>query len=192
MNNTAILREYAEITNTAVPTTNTFRKAMEPKIQSEEALKVRSKDIASHSSDTGSKFYDRSAPQFRCSAMQFINQDCEEVDEAGGSSVPDNVSAKRQKLDEDGKKARMQKAKNKLKKDPTKRNVTLGKNCKVKPADRQFMQVAFSRGGCFDGHKFFSGKFPGTKALKLFEYYHKILILSILKGKPSLNKLSIA
>ena len=90
--------------------------------------------------------------------MHSINQDIKCEDQAPISKA---IAAKRLKLDEAGKKACLEKAKLKLRKDPASRNVTLGKNCKVRPADRVYMQEAFSKDGVFSDLKLFIGKFPG-------------------------------
>ena len=58
-------------------------------------------------------------------------------------------------------KSSLEKAKLKLAKDPARRKVTLGKNCKVPPPDRLFMQESFSDGGIFSELKLHDGKFPG-------------------------------
>ena len=169
MINTAQLKEYEKVTELSNVTTNTFRKAMEPKIQGEHQMKTRSKDISSHSDQTGSKYYDNSAQMFRASAMHFINDG--EIDYEAETSVPDDVAAKRRRLDEEGLKVSLENAKTKIKKDPAKRNVTLGKNCKVIPADRWFMQRAFGEGGAFSDLQFHAGKFPG---LFVYSNLHKI------------------
>ena len=89
--NTAILKEFSEVTQITKATTNTFRKSMEATIQSDHAMKTRSKDISSHSARTGSKYYDPSKGQFRASAMQFINE--REVSYESETEVPANVAA---------------------------------------------------------------------------------------------------
>ena len=167
MNNTAMLKEYATVTGTTKATTNTFRRAMEPAIQSNQDLKTRSKDIASHSETTGAKYYDASAPQFRAAAVHFINDG--EFEYESQSVVPEDIAAKRIKLDQEGQKSSLDKAKKKIGKDKSKRNVTLGSNCKVAPAHRVFMQESFSKDGPFSGFGFFKGKFPG-------DYIHKFKI----------------
>ena len=162
MNNTAQLKEFSEVTQTLKATTNTFRKAMEPKIQSDQMLKTRSQVVASHDARTGSKYYDHSKSQFRASAMHFLNPEAN-IDDNETAEVPEEVKAKRLKMDQEGQKAKLEKAREKLKKDPSKRNVTLGKNCKVRPESRVYMQKAFSDGGVFSHFGFSVGKFPGIK-----------------------------
>ena len=160
--NTAQLKEYATVTGITKVTTNTFRRAMEPAIQSDQALKTRCKDIASHSESTGAKYYDASAPQFRAAAVHFLNNG--EIDYASQSvqdDVPDAVAAKRIKLDQDGQKSSLDRAKMKISKDKSKRNVTLGKNCKVAPSHRVFMQESFSKDGIYSGFGLFNDTFPG-------------------------------
>ena len=157
--NTAILKEFSEVTQITKATTNTFRKSMEATIQSDHAMKTRSKDISSHSARTGSKYYDPSKGQFRASAMQFINE--REVSYESETEVPANVAAKRLKMDKEGQKASIEKATQKLQKDPAKRNATRGRNCKVLPAERIYMQKAFAENGVFSVFKFSIGKFPG-------------------------------
>ena len=158
LQNTSMLREYARVTGTSKATTNTFRKAMEPAIQSNEAMKTRSKVISSHSVATGAKFYDSSAPAFRASALHFMNDGEIEYET---SEVPESVAAKRLKLDEEGQKYNQEKAQERIQKDPSKRNATLGKNCKVTPSARVWMQKAFSKDGVFSGLDLFKSKFPG-------------------------------
>ena len=168
LNNTAQLREFKDVTNVSNVTVNTFRKGMEHKIQSDHAMKTRSRDISSHSVQTGSKFYDKTAAEFRCSAMHFIN-DGDIDDQTQASEVPEDVARKRLKLDQEGLKSSLEKAKLKLTKDPTKRNVTMGKNCKVSPTDKHYMQNAFSKDGVFASLQLHSGKFPGL-LLMVFVY----------------------
>ena len=158
LQNTAMLREYARVTGTSKATTNTFRKAMEPAIQSNEAMKTRSKVISSHSVETGAKFYDSSAPAFRASALHFMNDGEIEYET---SEVPESLAAKRLKLDEEGQKYNQEKAQERIQKDPSRRNATLGKNCKVTPSARVWMQKAFSKDGVFSGLELFKIKFPG-------------------------------
>ena len=160
--NTAQLKEYGTVTGTTKVTTNSFRRAMEPAIQSDQALKTRSKDISSHSESTGAKYYDASAPQFRAAAVHFLNDG--EIDYASQSvpdDVPDAVAAKRIKLDQEGQKSSLDRAKMKISKDKAKRNVTLGKNCKVAPSHRVFMQESFSKDGIYSGFGLFNDRFPG-------------------------------
>ena len=159
MVNTAMLKEFAEVTQITKATTNTFRKAMESTIQSDDVMKTRSKDISSHSARTGSKYYDPSKGQFRASAMQYINEG--DVNYDIETPVPEEIARKRLKLDQEGQKASLEKANKKLQKDPAKRNATRGKNCKVLPAERVYMQKAFAEDGVFSAFKFSIGKFPG-------------------------------
>ena len=183
MNNTAMLKEYATVTGTTKATTNTFRRAMEPAIQSNQDLKTRSKDIASHSETTGAKYYDASAPQFRAAAVHYLNDGEFEYEYASQSFVPEEVAAKRIKLDQEGQKSSLEKARKKISKDKSKRNVTLGSNCKVLPAHRVFMQESFSKDGPFSGFGFFKGKFPGDYLLNLHIFRHFAAL-----GKPSLKE----
>ena len=159
MNNTAMLKEYEKVTGLSNVTTNTFRKAMEPMIQGDQRMKTRSKDISSHSEQTGSKYYDNSSQMFRASAMHFINDD--EVSYEAETPVPENVAAKRRKLDAEGQKTSLDKAKAKIQKDPAKRNCTPGKNCKVISSDRWFLQRVFAEDGAFSNLKLHVGVFPG-------------------------------
>lgn len=163
MVNTAILKEFADVTKITKATTNTFRKAIESTIQSDHTMKTRSKDIASHSASTGSKYYDPSKAQFRASAMHFFND--KEIEYESQTIVSEEVAAKRLKLDQDGQKASYEKANQKLQKDPAKRNATRGKNCKVLPSERIYLQKSFAEGGVFSEFKFSLGKFPGKSHL---------------------------
>ena len=165
MVNTAQLKEYEKVTGLTNVSTNTFRKQMEPKIQSDHKMKTRSKDISSHSEQTGSKFYDNSSQMFRASAMHFINDG--EVDYEAETSIPPEVAAKRQKLDEEGQKTSLEKAKTKITKNPAKRNCTTGKNCKVISSDRYFLQRVFGDSGAFSYLEFHVGVFPGMNDSQL-------------------------
>ena len=104
---------------------------MEPTIQGYHAMRTRSKDIASHSVQTGSKYYDESAATFRCSAMHFINEG--EIEYETQTDVPEEIQSKRLKLDEEGKKANLEKARLRVEKDPSKRKATTGKSSSVVP-----------------------------------------------------------
>ena len=162
MNKTAMLNEYAKVTGLKNVTVNTFRRAIEPQIQGDHKMKTRSKDISSHSEQTGSKYYDESASQFRCAAMHYLNEGEVEDETQTSEHVPDEIKAKRLKLDEEGQRANLEKAKLKVEKDPTKRKATTGKSCSVVPADRAFMQSAFGKDGVYSDLNFHAGKFPGN------------------------------
>ena len=161
MNKTAIMNEYAKVTGLKHVTVNTFRRAMEPQIQGDHTMKTRSKDISSHSEQTGSKYYDETASQFRCAAMHFLNEG--EMEYENQSQVPEEIEKKRLKLDEEGKQSHLQKAKMRVVKDPTKRKATTGKSCTVVPADRAYMQSAFGKDGVHSDLNLHDGKFPGKK-----------------------------
>ena len=176
MNNTAILQEYEKVTGVKA-TTNTFRKQMEPIIQSDQAMKTRSKDISSHSENTGRKYYDASGSQFRASSMHFINDvPAAATKNDTGPYIPEEVAAKRMKMDEEGQRIKVQNARKTLLKDPANRNVTLGPNCRVPPGDRQYLQEAFAKGGTCSSLNLYAGKFPGmtskcpTIELKMFSF----------------------
>ena len=194
LNNTAMLREYQQVTGLSNVTTNTFRKAMEPKIQGDHKMKTRSKDISSHSEETGSKYYDNSSQMFRASALHHINDG--EVDYKDETPIPEEVAAKRRRLDLEGQKTSLDKAKTKIKKDPAKRNCTPGKNCKVVSADRWFLQRAFCDGGAFSYLKFHVGLFPGKNDccnpyLQLYfwprQEFKELQSPSVLSFGPNLN-----
>ena len=168
MNRTTILNEFAKVTGLKNVTVNSFRRAMEPTIQGDHAMRTRSKDIASHSVQTGSKYYDESAATFRCSAMHFINEG--EIEYETQTDVPEEIQSKRLKLDEEGKKTNLEKARLRVEKDPSKRKATTGKSSSVVPADRVFMQTAFGKDGVYSDLSFHVGKFPG-KSIETLDYY---------------------
>ena len=172
----SILEEYGEVTGLDFITQTAIRRTMEPRIQSDPILKPRSKTIAQHDVGVGQKYYDATAPAFRGVTMHLIN-------EAEGTNklveeeedVPEDVVAKRMRLDETDRAANVANAKKFLQEDANK-NVKRNKaGNKMSSEDRDFLQTVFSAGGDYEG--VFNGfsKFPGKKLI--IDHLHSIIAI---------------
>ena len=161
----SILEEFGLVTNIGWCTQTSLRRSLEPSIQGNEVMRTRSKSIAQHSAATGSKHYDRTEPEFRAAAMHYIGtQDGSNVPSTSRVEITEEVAAKRARLEEEDNNAKISQALENVQKSK-KRNFTLGKNCKLLPEDREFLQNAFSKGGKFGQFLAPFEKFPSKYLL---------------------------
>ena len=160
----SIMSEYGEVTGLDFINQTAIRRTLEPKIQTNEILKTRSKAIAQHTVGVGQKYYDATAPAFRGVSMHLIN-------EAEGTNklieeeedVPEDIAAKRLKLDESDKAANLVNAHKVLEENATKVIRRNKAGNKMSSDDRDFLQKAFASGGDFEGFFNDFSKFPGSK-----------------------------
>ena len=71
------------------------------------------------------------------------------------------VAEKRSRIEKEDNDAKVARARAVLEKNTRKRKVALGRNCKLLPDDRAFLQNLFSRTGSFGDLKLYDSKFPG-------------------------------
>lgn len=159
----SILHEFSLVTGVDV-TSNSFRRELETKVKSSHEMRLRSKAVTQHSSEVGEAYYETTNAEFRASAMMYINQN------EGNLNVPllenetvsEEVAAKRARYDEAAKKTSLEKAKEILKQTKASRNLDIGKNCKIKPNDREYLQETFGANGVLSSLQLHKGKFPGN------------------------------
>ena len=156
----SMLWEFSQVTNIESITTKSLRRSLEPHVQGNEKMLTRSKAISQHSAKVGQKFYDRSGEDFRGAAMFYITGQ-EGVNKRSLNEIEEGKDVeKRAKLAEDDRKAKVEKAKEVLKRNVN-RNMQLGKTCKVLPVDRLFLQESFAVDGKFAYVLEDFEKFPG-------------------------------
>ena len=159
----SMMAEFGEVAGVDWCTQTSLRRSLEKPIQSNEAMKTRSKTVAQHSSSVGSKFYDRTAPEFRAAAMHHIgSQDGSDLpasQKRGHEKISDELASKRARIEKEDNAAKIKSALENVQKSK-KRNVKLGKSCKVLPENREFLQIELSKGGRYE--QFLAGydKFP--------------------------------
>ena len=158
------MSEYGEVTGSDLINQTAIRRTLEPKIQTNEIMKTRSKAIAQHTVGVGQKYYDTTAPAFRGVSMHLINEaegTNKLIDEE--EEVSDDIAAKRLKLDESDKAANLVNAHKVLEENAMKVVRRKKAGNKMDSDDRNYLQNAFASGGDFEG--FFSdfSKFPGRK-----------------------------
>ena len=157
------MAEFGEVAGIDWCTQTSLRRSLEKPIQSNEAMKLRSKTVAQHSSSVGSKFYDRTAPEFRAAAMHHIGtqdgSDLPPSKKRGQEKISDELAAKRARMEKEDDDAKIQSALENVQKSK-KRNVPLGKTCKVVPEDREILQIELSKGGRYGQFLSDYQKFP--------------------------------
>ena len=157
-----MMEEFGEVAGIDWCTQTSLRRSLERPIQSNEHMKTRSKTVAQHSSSVGSKFYDRTAPEFRAAAMHHIGtQDGSDLppQKRGQEKISEELAAKRARIEKEDEDAKIKSALENVQRSK-KRNVPLGKSCKIVPEDREFLQIELSKGGRYG--QFLKGyqKFP--------------------------------
>ena len=158
----SMMHEYGEVTGSDFINQTAIRRTLEPKIQTNEIMKTRSKAIAQHTVGVGQKYYDTTAPAFRGVSLHLIN-------EAEGTNrlihededVPDDIAAKRLKLDESDKAANLVNAQKVLEENAMKVVKRKKAGNKMDSDDRNYLQNAFASGGDFEGFFNSFSKFPG-------------------------------
>ena len=129
-------------------------------------MKTQSKALGMHSSTTGAKYYDKTAGIFKASAMHYIDKQKGIGSQMPSFSKSDNdleeaVAHKRARIEKEDYEAKISKAKDILEKNTRARKVTLGRNCKLLPTDRSYIQQIFSIDGIFGDLRLYDSKFPG-------------------------------
>lgn len=160
----SILEEYSNVNGLPKVTSNTLRATLEPHIQSQHVMKTRSKHIASHSSGTGSKFYDKNQAEFRASAIHYVSQKeglLDPSEEARGIELDEERTANRRRIEEDDLRRARENAKETLEKNARRQNRSLGRNTKLLPENRLIVQEIFSENGSLASLGLFKSKFPG-------------------------------
>ena len=155
----SILEEFGDVTGVEWMTATSLRRSLEPAIQGNHAMKMRSKSIAQHSAATGSKHYDRTDPEVRAAAMHFIGTQDGSDKPTSKEEISDEVAKKRARIEKEDDAAKISAAVANVQKEKD-RKVQLGKNCNLLPKDRRFLQKELSKGGKY--HKFLNSldKFP--------------------------------
>ena len=158
-----MMAEFGKVTGIDWCTQTSLRRSLEAPIQSNEAMKTRSKTIAQHSAAVGSKHYDRTAEQFRAAAMHHIGTQDGSAGPSGSKRVKDKISdelaAKRARMEKEDDQAKISHALENVQKQK-KRNMKLGKNCKVLPESRLFLQKSLSKDGKYGRFLAEYDKFP--------------------------------
>ena len=162
-----MFEEFSKITKLKNATTNSLRRGLESKIQNEPNLGKRSKAVIQHSEATGKKYYHRTGGEARISAMHYITSKesgaRDEENNESSSDTDDEIASKRTKFEEEDVKASESLARNILEKNAAKKKrMKIGKNCKLDPANRLFLQTLFSSDGECSSLKLYDGKFPGN------------------------------
>ena len=163
-----MFEEFSKITKLQNATTNSLRRGLESKIQNEPNLGKRSKAVIQHSEATGKKYYHRTGGEARISAMHYITNKEQESgarDENNESSseTDEEIASKRTKFEEEDLKASENLARKILEKNAAKKKrMKIGKNCKLDPDNRLFLQKLFSSDGECCSLKLYDGKFPGN------------------------------
>lgn len=159
----SLMAEFGEITGIDWCTQTSLRRSLEKPIQSNEAMKTRSKTIAQHSAAIGSKYYDRTAEEFRAAAMHHIGTQDGSAGPSGSKRVQEEVSdelaAKRKRMKKEDEQAKITHALENVQKHK-KRNMKLGKTCKVLPDSRLFLQTSLSKDGKYGRFLAEYSKFP--------------------------------
>ena len=165
----SMLEEFSKITKLQNATTNSLRRGLETKIQNEPTLGKRSKAVIQHSEATGKKYYHRTGGEARISAMHYITSKEQESgardedNKESSSETDDEIASKRTKFEEEDEKASETLARKILEKNASKKKrMKIGKNCKLDPDNRLFLQKLFSSDGDCSSLKLYDGKFPGN------------------------------
>ena len=149
-------------------TMTSVRRSMEPIVQGNAAMKLRSKSVANHSSQVGARFYDRMNSDFRASSMTYIAaQEQSNVAPVSESSLSAVTRAKRKQIEEEDNKAKLENAKKILKTyQAAGRKTSTGARCKVTSDNREYLQSSFTSGGRYSHILTGFAKFPPVKTFK--------------------------
>ena len=157
----SMLAEYGKVTGVDWCTATSLRRSLAPHIQRNPEMQTRSKAVAQHSAAVDSKYYDRSEGAARAGALYHIlNKEVDSASLIDDSGVTPEIRAKRKKIEEEDNDAKVQKAMETVKRSTSKK-VQLGKNCKVAPSDRQFLQDSLGKDGKYSDMLLSLRKFPG-------------------------------
>ena len=138
----SLLDKFSKATGQKHVTSNSLRRAAEPIIQNSPELLKHSKDINNHSSAVGDKFYNKRKSDMRASLLHRLSVKESSTSKVAHDDVSEELKAKRAKLDHAENEMAIEEAKKVLRK-KTSRKVELGRNCKVLPVDREYIQKLF-------------------------------------------------
>ena len=157
----SMLAEYGKVTGVDWCTATSLRRSLAPHIQRNSEMQTRAKAVGQHSAAVDSKYYDTSDRAARAGAMfHILNQEVDSASLIDDSGVTPEILAKRRKIEDEDNMSKINKAMETVKRSVSK-NVQLGKNCKVAPSDRQFLQDSLSKSGKFSDMLSSLRKFPG-------------------------------
>ena len=137
-------------------------------------MKLRSKTVAQHSAAVGSRHYDRTASEFRAAAMHHIGtQDGSDIPSPSRKKgraqeeISGELAVKRARIEKQDDEAKIKHALENVQKQKN-RNVKLGRNCKVLPSSRLFLQQSLSKGGKYERCLAEYDRFPSKYFYLLF------------------------
>ena len=136
----SIFQETCDIDKATV---TMVRRALEHKAQGSQASVKRLNVINSHSEEVGLSHYDKSAPDYRSGFLHEVSQQEGSSKTVVDKDLPDKVISNREMREERDKEKKAQLTQEKLGK-ATKSRYTLGKNMKIFPDDRRFIQEILS------------------------------------------------
>ena len=156
-----MLWEYGQVNQIEKITFTSLRRGLEAKVQSNHAMKTRSKDVNNHDQKTGAQYYDRSKSDFRSVSMHYVNTGEGSAEAAyEPQDVNDEVANKRAKLDDAEKEESVNEARKKMQTRVRKTRIT--SRCHLLAEHRTLIQEMFSQGGKYEdaiaGHETFPGK----------------------------------
>ena len=163
----SIFQKFGKAAGISNPTTNSFRRAAEVVIQKDPRLKNQSKSLQSHSTQVGSKHYDKSGVDVRCTFVTSMNE--RENADYSIEEIPDSVKRKRDDLDREDHDLYVQNAIQLLEERKKMKFVhgKLSRNRRLLAVDRLFIQEWFKT--------LIDGKFPGKKLVTLSSFNFCIL-----------------
>ena len=137
----SVFKETCEIDEATV---TMIRRALENKAQEDQASAKRINIINNHSEDVGLHHYDRSAPDYRSGYLHKVSQEeGSNVIENKKEELPDKLITRRLRMEERDRAAKSKVTEDKLS-GATKSRYTLGRNMKIFPEDKKFIQNLLS------------------------------------------------
>lgn len=148
-------------------TVTVIRQALEHTAQGSEASRKRLNVINNHSEEVGLSHYDKSAADYRSGYLHKISQQEGSSKTSVTQELPDLIIANREKREQMDKETKAQMTQEKLGK-ATKSRYTLGRNMKIFPEDRRFIQEILSAEEYLQLHSItYEDVFPGLFCLML-------------------------
>ena len=120
-----------------------IRRALESKAQESQASAKRLNIINNHSQDVGLHHYDKSAPDYRSGFLHEVSQQEGSSVIENNEELPDEVIARRLRMEERDKATKAKVTQDKLS-GATKSRYTLGRNMKIFPEEKRFIQDLLS------------------------------------------------
>ena len=160
MSPTSLLEIYSEVTGTEHATVTSIRRGLEAFARQSVVSSSEIKIINGHSESTGRQYYHRTAKDLRSNVMQDLSQHEGSVPEER-EKLPEEVEAKRRKIEQKDDEERQKLAFQVLSRGKAK--YSLGKQMKLTPDDRNFLQTFFSEERYRNLHGITrDNKFPGN------------------------------